>query len=116
MAFAGPAHAVECGCVRPLRLALLFLAAAVATPALGDSATGSFTISLRVLPRVRTGLPGGQRPAFVSAGGSTLLPCGAEGSATCTTAAATLRAPSGSRTAVTVTVLPDGAPTAIVER
>jgi UDP-N-acetylmuramyl tripeptide synthase len=52
----------------------------------------------------------------VSAGGSTLVPCGAEGSATCTTAAAALRAPSGSRTAVTVTVLPDGAPTAIVER
>lgn len=106
--------------MRSLRLALLLLAAAVgvagAAPALGDSATASFTVTLRVLPRVRTGLPGGQRAAFVSGGSATLVPCGAEGSAACTTAAVALRAPSGSLAPVTVTVLPDGAPTAIVER
>jgi len=106
--------------MRPLRQALLLLAAAVgvggAAPALGDGASASFAVTLRVLPRVRTGLPGGQRAAFVSTGGATLAPCGAERSAACATAASALRAPSGSLAPVTVTVLPDGAPTAIVER
>lgn len=97
-------------------LTLVLLAAAVAAPARGDGATSSFAVTLRVLPRVRTGLPGDQRAAFVGDGGTTLLPCGAERSAGCASAAAALRAPSGSRAPVTVTVLPDGAPTAIVER
>ena len=102
--------------MRSLRLAFVLLAAAAAVPAVGDGATASFAVTLRVLPRVRTGLPGGQRAAFVGDGGATLLPCGAERSVACASAAAALRAPSGSRAPVTVTVLPDGAPTAIVER
>ena len=102
--------------MRALRLAILFLAAAVAAPALGDGAMGSFTVTLRVLPRVRTGLPGGQRAAFVGDAGATLLPCGAERSPACASAAAALRSPTGSRVPVTLTVLPDGAPTTIVER
>jgi len=102
--------------MRTVRLLLLVLVAAGAMPARGDGATGSFTVTLRVLPRVRTGLPGGQRAAFVGDGGAALLPCGAERSASCAAAAAALRAPSGSRAPITVTVLPDGAPTAILER
>lgn len=85
-------------------------------PARAESATGSFVVSLQVLTRVRTGLPGGQRPAFVAAPGAAALPCGAEGSTACATAAAAVRDASGTAAPVVVTVLPDGSPTAILDR
>ncbi len=85
-------------------------------PTRADSTTGSFVVSLQVLPRVRTGLPGGQRPAFVATPGAAALPCGAEGSTACATAAAAVSDASGTAAPVVVTVLPDGSPTAIVDR
>jgi hypothetical protein len=91
-------------------------AALAPSPVRAENATGSFTLSLQVLPRVRTGLPAGQRAAFVAAPGSAALPCGAEGSATCATAATAAIQASGTAAPVVVTVLTDGAPTAIVER
>jgi hypothetical protein len=100
-----------------LRLALVLIATAVGAPARGGNATRSFTVTLRVLPRVQTGLPGGQRPAFVSTAGGPALPCGAEGSAACVSAATTAaRSVAPSTAPVIVTVLPDGSPTAVVDR
>ncbi len=100
-----------------LRLALALAAAAVGAPAWGGNATGSFAVTLRVLPRVRTGLPGGQRAAFVSTAGAPALPCGAENSATCiAAAAAAARSATPSHASVIVTVIPDGSPTAVVDR
>ena len=100
-----------------LRLAVALVVAALAAPVWGGSATGSFSVTLRVLPRVRTGLPEGQRPAFVGTAGAPALPCGAENSATCVAAAAAAAKRASSPTApVIVTVLPDGSPTAVVDR
>jgi hypothetical protein len=100
-----------------LRLALALVAAFLAAPAWGGSATGSFSVALQVLPRVRTGLPGGQRAAFVSTAGARALPCGPENSAACIAAAATAARSASSPTApVILTVLPDGSPTAVVDR
>jgi len=100
-----------------LRLALALTAATLGAPAWGGSATGSFSLTLRVLPRVQTGLPGGQRAAFVSTAGAPALPCGAENSAACITAAVVAaRSATPSTAPVIVTVLPDGSPTAVVDR
>ena len=100
-----------------LRLVLVLVAASVGAPAWGGSATGSFALTLRVLPRVRTDLPGGQRSAFVSTAGAPALPCGAENSEACiAAAAAAARSATPSTAPVIVTVLPDGSPTAVVDR
>jgi hypothetical protein len=99
------------------RLAAALMVAVLATPASSGSTGGSFTVTLRVLPRVRTGLPGGQRAAFVSTAGNPALPCGAENSAACSAAAAAAaRNASPSAAPVIITVLPDGWPTAIFDR
>ena len=96
---------------------MALLVAALAGNAAADGATTSFAVTLRVLPRIRTGLPGGQRPAFVGTAGSPALPCGAENSAACSTAAAAAaRNASPSMAPVVLTVLPDGSPTAIFDR
>lgn len=99
--------------VRPTWLVLL---AALAAPAAAETSRAAFTVSLQVLPRVRTGLPAGQRAAFVAAPGGASLPCGVEGSAACAQAARAARDPSSPAAPVVVTVLPDGAPTSIVDR
>ena len=100
-----------------LRLALALAAAAVGAPAWGGNATGSFAVTLRVLPRVQTGLPEGQRAAFVSTAGAPALPCGAENSAACIAAAtAAARNATPSNGPVIITVIPDGSPTAVVDR
>ncbi len=97
--------------------ALLAAATALlASPSRAENANGSLTVSLQVLPRVRPSLPIGQRAAFVAAPGSAAVPCGTESSAACATAATAARTASGSAAPVVLTVLTDGAPTAIVER
>lgn len=94
--------------------ALALLATLVAMPAGAESASSSFTVSLRVLPRVRSGLPGNARAALVSTSSlDAALPCGAEGSASCEAAVAHALA---SGKPVVLSLLPDGSPTAIVER
>jgi len=98
------------------RVGVALLVAALAVNAAADGATTSFAVTLRVLPRIRTGLPGGQRPAFVGTVGSPALPCGAENSAACSAAAAAAaRNASPSSAPVVLTVLPDGSPTAIFD-
>ena len=99
-----------------LRIATTLMLLSLATTAMAGTAKGSFTVSMQVLPRVKTGLADGKRPAFVTTAGSTATFCGAEGSTSCAAAAAAAQARSGSSAPVVVTVLTDGVPTAIIER
>ena len=69
--------------MRLLRTASALLLLSLATPAMAGSAKGSFTVSMQVLPRVKTGLPENKRAAFITTSGPAATFCGAEGSASC---------------------------------
>jgi hypothetical protein len=100
-----------------LRLTCALLVGWFATSALADGRSASFNVSVRVIAPLRSRTTGLVAPAsFVGATRSVALPCGAARSSACTAAVAAARSSSEGSAPVLVTVLTDGAPTAIVER
>jgi hypothetical protein len=103
--------------MKATRVALALAASLAAGTATAEGARGTFSVSLRVLPRVSSGMPGGARAVLVTAADpSSAVPCGAEGSSACALAVAAAARVAPPSSPVVVTVLPDGSPTAIVER
>ncbi len=98
------------------RAAATLLAAALATTGSAENRRASFTVTLRVLATRSSSRVVGTPTSFVGVAGATALPCGAPGSAACTSAAAAHASGTVGHRPVYVTTLTDGAPTAIVER
>jgi hypothetical protein len=98
-----------------LRLTCALFVGCFTTSALADGRSASFNVSVRVVAPLRSRTAGSiPPPSFVGAARSVALPCGAGSSAACSAAVAAAGSASGAP--VLVTVLTDGAPTAIVER
>jgi hypothetical protein len=99
------------------RLTCALIVGCFATSALADGRSTSFNVSVQVVAPLRSRTAGSiPPPTFVGFPGSVALPCGTGSSAACSAAAVAAAAGSASGAPVLVTVLTDGAPTAIVER
>lgn len=99
-----------------LRLTCALLVGWFTTSALAEGRSASFNVSVRVIAPLRSRTTGPIAPAsFVGAARSVALPCGVAPSSACAAAVAAARSSSGGSAPVLVTVLTDGAPTAIVE-
>jgi hypothetical protein len=98
-----------------LRLTCALFVGCFATSAMAEGRSARFNVSVQVVAPLRSPTVGSlPPPSFVGSTGSIALPCGAGSSAACSAAVAAAGSATGAP--VRVTVLTDGAPTAIVER